>query len=346
MNAPVTEPKAEEVAAALQDFLHRLLPDGAAPQVTGLRRSGTGSSRENWPFDAAWTVDGERLTHRLLMRRDPPAAVVDTGRDREFRLLQRLADTAVPAPEVHWLDDTGEFLLRPTMIVSRYEGAAHRAVLRSTDPLRLGEEGRLALAGRMCEVLAELHHVDIDTTGLRTEFDDPGANPAEFELIRWERELDAQELEPQPALRLAAAWLHDNLPSPPQRTVLVHGDFRPANVLVRDGALHVLLDWELAHLGDPLDDLGWYTAPLYRREHFISGRWEPADFLNRYTELTGIEVDPAALRFWQVLSTFRLAVIALTGVRNFCEGTSDRPAAPADAVIRQVLTAILEAEGT
>lgn len=231
------------------------------------------------------------------------------------------------------------------MIVGRRDGAADRAVLRDIDPLRLGASGRLALARRMGEVLAELHGLDVDVTGLRKELEDPGPYPAEHELDRWERELDAQQLEPQPALRLAAEWLHDHLPPAPPRIVLVHGDFRPANVLVHDGAFDVLLDWELAHLGDPLDDLGWYTAPLYAKEHFIPGAWEQGDFLRRHRELTGVEIDPAALKFWQVLSTFRLAVIALTGVRTFCEDAAERPAAPADAVIRHVLAAVLSAEG-
>lgn len=345
MSAASADPGVAEVAAALRDFLARRLPEDAAPQVLELRRAGTGSSRENWPFDAVWHIEGRPVRHRLLLRRDPPAAVVDTQRAREFRLLQRLADTPVPAPRVHWLDDTGEHLLRPSMIVTRYEGEAHRAVLRSVDPLGLGPERQAALAEQLCETLAELHRIDVDAAGLRAELPDPGPNPAEHELTRWERELAAQELEPQPALRIAADWLRDNLPDPPERIVLVHGDFRPANVLVRDGALGALLDWELAHLGDPLDDLGWYTAPLYAREHFIPGRWETEDFLRRYTELTGIRVDPAALRFWQILSTFRLAVIALAGVRNFCEGGTDRPAAPADPVIRQVMAGILAAEG-
>lgn len=332
---------ADDVTSALQRFLRARLPDGADPEVSGLTRSGTGSSRENWPFDAEWTEHGIRTTHRLLLRRDPPAAVVDTGRDAEFRLLRRLMATTVPVPEVHWLDDTGADLLRPSMIVGRREGVAHRAVLRGTDPLGLGAQGRLGLARRMCDVLGELHLVDVDEAGLRTGIEDPGPHPAAHELERWVRELDAQELEPQPALRLAVSWMRDRVPPPPARTVLVHGDFRPANVLVHGGVFDVLLDWELAHLGDPLDDLGWYTAPLYAREHFVPGMWEQPDFLARYTAATGIAPDPEALHFWQVLSTFRLAVIALTAVRAFCEGATDRPAAPAEPVVGLVLDAVL-----
>jgi aminoglycoside phosphotransferase (APT) family kinase protein len=82
-------------------------------------------------------VDGGRSpgTRHLLMQRDPPVSVVDPGRAMEFHLLERLAGTPLPAPEVHWLDDTGENLFRPTMVVTPYEGATGRAVLRSADPL-------------------------------------------------------------------------------------------------------------------------------------------------------------------------------------------------------------------
>jgi aminoglycoside phosphotransferase (APT) family kinase protein len=101
--------------------------------------------------------------------------------------------------------------------------------------------------------------------------------------------------------------------------------------------VEVLLDWELAHLGDPVDDLGWYACSIYSLEHFLDDRWTLADFLARYAAVTGHSVDPERLRFWQVMSTFRLAVIALTAIRNFCDGTTDRPAPPADRVVLQAL---------
>lgn len=332
------------LSEALQDFLRRQLGPDSDPVVSGLERSGTGSSRENWPFDATWTQDGIRAAFRLLMRRDPLTAVVDTARSMEFALLQALEATDVPAPRVRWLDDTGEALARPTMIGDRYDGSAHRGVLRDRNPLKLTPEQRLGVAQDMCDVLARLHRVDIEALGLDGELEVPAPSPAVHELTRWVAELDAAELEPQPGLRLCAGWLRDHLPPAPERIVLVHGDFRPANVLIADGRLSVLLDWELAHLGDPLDDLGWYTTPLYRAEHFIPGQWESADFIAHYQQATGIDVDPDALVFWQIMATFRLAVIALTGIRNFCDRDSDRPAGPADAVVAKVVDQILAAE--
>jgi aminoglycoside phosphotransferase (APT) family kinase protein len=246
---------------------------------------------------------------------------------------------------VCWLDDSGDELTRPSMVVKRYFGQAHRAVLRRTDPLDLGIERQVGLAREICETLASLHNIDAEAAGMHGVLAHPGPNPAAHELAHWRAELQRCRLEPQPALEAAAEWLLDSLPAPADRIVVVHGDFRPANVLIRDGGVEVLLDWELAHLGDPLDDLGWYTAPLYRKEHFITGSWEQSDFLQLYTERTGIDVDPDALRFWQVMSTFRLAVMALAGIKNFCGEGSDRPAAPARAVIRWVMEGVIEAQG-
>ena len=336
------ESEAATLASALTSFLATKL-SAADPEITALHRSGAGSSRENWPFDATWTDDLGRRNHKLLLRRDPPSAVVNTARSVEFELLQRLPNTEIPAVEVLWLDD-GTRLLRPSMIVRRYSGRADRAVFRRQDPLGLGTSNQYALAASLCDTLSLVHGLDVDACGIAPLFEDPGTSPARYELDRWLAELDRVALAPQPELLLAAGWLADHLPAPPSRIVLVHGDFQPANILIGDGGtVSAVLDWELAHLGDPLDDLGWYTAPLYRTEHFNS-RWRPNDIVDRYARSSGRAVDPAELTFWQVLSTFRLAVMALAGVRNFCDGTTDRPAAPPTQPLRRLLRDILDAE--
>ena len=116
----------------------------------------------------------------------------------------------------------------------------------------------------------------------------------------------------------------------------MHGDFRPANVLVDDGEISVLLDWELAHIGDAADDLGWYTCSTYRVEHFPEG-WSVEDFLARYVEEEGTAPEPERLRFWQVLSVFRLAIIALRSARNIEQGLAAGLPPPVDRVIGQLL---------
>lgn len=330
------------VQQRLRSFLAAHNPGADHVTVEGLQRSGTGSSRENWPFDASWSEAGSPVYRQLLLRRDPPSAVVDTGRSTEFALLKALEPTPVPAPVVHWLDDDGSELLRPSMVVDRHPGTAHRAVLRDKNPLGLSEQTRARLAESLCDLLTQVHQVDVTETGIDDILPTPVPDPATAEVDRWERLLDEAELEPQPVLRWALRWLRDHAPASPERLVVVHGDFRPANILVHDGQTSVLLDWELAHLGDPLDDLGWYCSPVYTREHFIAGTWEQDDFLRRYTEVTGTAVDEEALLFWQVMSLFRLAVIALQGIRIFCAGETDRPAAPPSALLRLIADIVSE----
>ena len=320
----------------LTETLVELLAGMGVRSVTEPRRLGGGSSQENWAFDAEVdTPDGPAM-RPLLMRREPESGVVDTARDVEYALLRVLGTTGLPVAGVHALDD-GTRLGRGAMIVDRLSGRAHRGVLRDKDPLGLGEDARLALARSLPELLGEVHALDVAELGLIGALPDPTADPAADELQRWVGELDAVELEPHPALRAAVTWLRQHQPPPPSRVCLVHGDFRPANILVDGARVAALLDWELAHLGDSHDDLGWYTCSIYRREHFIPGRWEQRDFLQRWAEVTGTEVDDDRLHFWQVMSTFRLAVIALTGIKGFVEGATDRPAAPADGVIAATL---------
>jgi aminoglycoside phosphotransferase (APT) family kinase protein len=315
--------------------------NGGTAEVSRPHRVGGGSSRENWPFDAVWEDGGGQHTHALLLRRDPEDSVVSSDRNVEFNLLRVLETTPVPTPKALWIDGTGEHFDRPSMILERCPGSAVRSVLRDKDPLALGLPGRLGLAQELCQLLATVHRVDVDGTGLSRIVQPPLGNPAEDELRSWLAELDRQETAPEPQLRMVSTWLGDNLPEPPKRHALVHGDFRPANVLLHQGRIEALLDWELARLGDPLDDLGWYTTPLYRSEHFIPGVWEPADFLALYEQLTGCAVDRAALKFWQVMAMFRLAVIALTSVRSQLDGTSDRPTAPITGLAARALAAAI-----
>ncbi|CAA0129966.1 Uncharacterised protein [Mycolicibacterium vanbaalenii] len=318
--------------SALQDTLAEF----GVREITEPQRLGGGSSQENWAFDAEMATDAGTVWRPLLMRRVPQGGVVDTDRDVEFELLRALSVTDLPVAHVYVSDD-GSRLTRPAMIVDRLPGRAHRGVLRESDPLELGTAGRLTLARTLPVLLAGVHSVDVTGLAIDRVLPDPSHDPAREELRRWVAELDAVELGPHPALRTTISWLSRHLPPPPDRVCLVHGDFRPANILIDEGRISALLDWELAHLGDTHDDLGWYTCSLYRREHFLSGQWDVGEFLRVWSAATGETVDPRRLHFWQVMSVFRLAVIALTGVKAFCEGATDRPAAPATRVIAAAL---------
>ncbi len=318
----------------MSEMLERFFGDripGSHPTIRNLRRVSSGRSRENWTFDLAWQQDGEDRSEPLILRRDPAGGLVDTNRETEFAVLRCLQKTAVPAPVGRWIDPEGAWFGSPSLIMRREPGDCDYYLLNSELPL----ETRWRLAERICDLLTVVHQVDLEDAGLRKVLEVP-ADPAEQQLRYWEAVFRSDQREPYPEIELALAWLRENLP-PPLGPVLVHGDFKPGNVLVRDGELTALLDWELAHIGDPGEDLGWVTQPLRKREHFIEGHWGEEQVLERYRKGTGIEISADRLRWWNQFATLRTAVMQVSGLRSYLEGRSTQFYRPTARVLRTLI---------
>jgi aminoglycoside phosphotransferase (APT) family kinase protein len=286
------------------------------PVVIGdLTRTSAGFSRENWVFDATWA--GQR--HQLIARRDPPGSVLNTDRKVEAAVLTALAGTEIRAPTLRWADLDGSRLGRPTLVMDLAPGLCDGFVLNRDRPL----DERTDLAAHIYDQLAAIHLVDWRRLDIAGALSDPGPAAALSAIDHWEAELERVQLEPEPELAFVMHWLRSRAPAN-EVTTLVHGDFKPGNVLLRDGQVTAVLDWETVHLGDPHEDLGWVTNPLRQGEHRIAGAWEPQDLLDHWAKRTGLGVDPEAVHWWQVLANVKLSVIVLTGVRAFVEGRLDR----------------------
>jgi aminoglycoside phosphotransferase (APT) family kinase protein len=286
------------------------------PVVIGdLNRTSAGFSRENWVFDATWA--GQR--HQLIARRDPPGSVLNTDRKVEAAVLMALAGTDIRVPTLRWADLDGSHLGRPTLVMDLAPGICDGFVLNRDRPL----DERTELAARIYDQLAAIHGVDWRRLGIASSLPDPGRAAARSAVDHWEAELRRVQLEPEPELALVLHWLRGTAPVN-EVTTLVHGDFKPGNVLLQGGDVTAVLDWETVHLGDPHEDLGWVTNPLRQGEHRIPGAWEPEDLLDRWAKRTGFAVDPEAVRWWQVLANVKLSVIVLTGSRSFVDGRLDR----------------------
>ena len=271
----------------------------------------------------------------LIVRRDPLGGLLETDRAVEFAVLRSLEPTAVPAPRARWLDVTGASLGRPSLVMRREPGVCDYFVVNGDRPLA----ERIALAGQFCDLLAEIHRVDWRGLGMGTFLDDPGPCAAFAELDRWEATLRRDQLEPYPELELALGWLRSSAPRA-TTTVLVHGDFKPGNVLLEGRRIVALLDWELAHLGDPMEDLGWVTQPLRTREHLIPGAWERRQLFDRYAAATGAPVDEASVAWWNVFACYKTAVMQVSGLRSFTEGRCDEPYRPTAPVLGALLDAV------
>lgn len=325
----------DEVRERVQAFLVAQLGRGAPARIEGLSRVSAGRSRENWVFDAVWQEAGREVREPLIVRRDPPGGLLETDRAVEFEVLRALEPSRVPAPRPRWLDATGTSLGRPSLIMRREPGACDYFVINGDRPLGV----RVQLAERFCDLLAEIHLVDWRSLAMGTFLGDPGPWASVAELDRWEAVLRRDQLAAYPELDLATEWLRASAPRS-TKTVLVHGDFKPGNALLEGEQITALLDWELAHLGDPMEDLGWVTQPLRTKEHLIPGAWERPQMFERYARATGIDVDEASVEWWNVFACYKTAVMQVTGWRAFVEGRSDKPYQPTAGVLRTLLDSI------
>jgi aminoglycoside phosphotransferase (APT) family kinase protein len=272
---------------------------GGQVTIDGLRRLTGGASRETWSFDAT-TADGE--VHALVLRRDPGGNVGSADRSTEYRLLQAADAAGVPVPTVRFLLETDDDL-GDGFVMARIEGETiPRRILRD-------EEYAGARAGmtKACgTIAAQIHSVDLASLPRLARQD------AAEQIEQYRTILDTLG-EPHPAFELGLRWLEDQRPEPASAEPrLVHGDFRNGNFIVGPEGIRAVLDWELAHLGDPVEDLGWLCVKSWRFGQVaqtVGGFGSTAELLDAYAAASGVDVSPEHLRYWETFGTLKWGVI-------------------------------------
>jgi aminoglycoside phosphotransferase (APT) family kinase protein len=290
------------LAAPLAAVLGPVLGEGT--EVEELRRVPGGSSRETWSFTAV-VPDGER--RRLVLRRDPPGAP-SAGLALESRLLAAAAAGGVPVPRVV-ADGGADSEVGSGFVVTEFVDGETlpRRILRLVDEHGLAP----ALTAQCGRALAAVHAIaPAAVPGL------PGGDP--LEQLRGL--LDALR-QPHPAFELGLKWLAARRPPRSAETV-VHGDFRNGNLIVGPDGLRAVLDWELAHRGDPLEDLGWLCAKAWRFGGAapVGGFGTVDDLVAAYEDAAATTVDRAALAWWEVLATLRWGVICVVQAMTHVSG--------------------------
>lgn len=116
-----------------------------------------------------------------------------------------------------------------------------------------------------------------------------------------------------PTIELGFRWAEDHLPASP-RTAVTHGDFRMGNLICGEECIRAVLDWELAHIGDPMQDLGWLCLKTWRfgGSYPVGGIGSRADLFAAYERSAGVSVDPAHVHFWEVWGCIRWAIMCLS----------------------------------
>ena len=282
-----------------------------------------GASQETYRL-VVKTAGGQQ---RLALRRTPGGEYAEItpqhpGLDVEALLMQSALAVGVPEPEVYYVlqreDDLGDGFLMQWL-----DGEALGArIVRSPE----FETIRPKLAYECGKVLAQIHSIDLDATGLRERLWE--IPPAEFVEQTWERYrlLDT----PQPMIDYVACWLMENLPEQ-YETALVHNDFRNGNFLLSPNGIVAVLDWEVAHVGDPMRDLGWICTNSWRfgSSDPVGGFGQYEDLFKGYEDESGKAVDPDHVKFWEVFGSFWWSVGCLGMAEHYRSGPDQAVERPA-----------------
>ncbi|WP_205752047.1 phosphotransferase family protein [Cryptosporangium phraense] len=302
---PTNSDDTEQLRAALQDlFARHWGPGTVVGELTALTG---GASRSTHRFPV--TADGRE--HTLILRRDTLVPAPDSTLLREAAALSAAHDAGVPTPEVLVAGVGPE--RHPYLIMRHVPGEAiPRRLLR--DPEYAGIRPRLA---RELGALAARIHAVPDPPSLLTR-------PHPLELLR---DISDTYDDPRPTAELGFTWLHTHRP-PDAPDTLVHGDLRTGNVLIGPDGIRAALDWELAHVGDPVEDLGWLCVKAWRfgSPHPAGGFGSRRDLLDGYRTVAGWTPTPDQLHWWEVYGTLRWvllcrqqATVHLRGLRDSLE---------------------------
>ncbi len=279
-----------------------------ATGVTGAAKLSGGASQDTWSFDILHP-DG---VFGAILRRAPPghgaAPSRAAGLNAEAVLMQLAHEAGLPSPRVlHVLQPQDG--LGTGFIMQRVEGETiARKILRdekfaSARPHLARQLGKVA-AGIHGLPLAKLPKLRRMTSAKEiTELD------RDYRGFDW----------PRPVFELALRWLRDRDPGPSPEVTLVHGDFRHGNLIIGPDGLRAVLDWELAHTGDPMEDLGWICVNSWRFGEIDKpvGGFGTRDELFAGYEAAGRRVDPERVKFWEVMGTLRWGVMCCGMMQRF-----------------------------
>lgn len=308
----------------LAAYIATRMPDTSDVTVSNLERISGGASRETYRFTLSWSDVARPCQRKLILRRDPPASLIDTERRVEFEAYRAFRNTSVPVPDMLWLEEGLGALDHPFFIAEEISGfqAGPAALFATASDAVLHH-----IAERKWTILGDI--AKADPVPLTPFVPTPALDQCwRRELDHWEALIDRDADQPLPITRAALRWLRAHPPPPAQRLSIVHGDYRTGNFLYdAQGDIHGVLDWEMAHLGDPLEDLGWSLQPVWTfgRQGLSGGLCPPSQAVAIWEHASGLIADPAALHWWTLFNCIKGQGIWVGSAAAFNSGGNRAP---------------------
>lgn len=313
-----------DLASRLAAYAALRMPAARDVRALDLDRIHGGASRETYRFRLAWRDGARDVERRLILRRDPPGSLIDTDRAVEFAAYRSFHGSAVPVPEVLWLEEDTRHLDYPFFVMEELSGL-------DASPTNIAglAQHHAKLAQQKWSILGAIARAEPDKIGLVGVMKPVApADACRRELDYWTNVIDTDELAPQPIIRAAIRWLRRSPPPPPARLHVVHGDYRTGNFLYdKHGNVRGILDWEMAHLGDPLEDLAWSINRVWcwARDGRVGGLTSKETAIRIWEEASGLRADPEALRWWELFSSVKGQAIWISSGREYQDGANKDP---------------------
>lgn len=294
-----------------ENSLHTLFTRvfGESATLETFRRLSGGASQETWALSGS----GEEA----ILRRAPGGTSMARssaaiGLSAEAKLISAAQDVGVPVPRVlHVLDE--EDLVGDGFLMSWVKGETiARPILRNEE----FATARDVLAGQCGAALADIHAIPLESAPPELQTSGGLAQIAQYEQIY--RGFDA----PRPVFELALQWLRANAPAP-RPSVLVHGDFRLGNLMIDESGLVAVLDWELAHIGDPREDIAWLCVNSWRfgqSQNRVGGFGQLGDLLETYNAKSGADITSKEIDWWETLGSLKWGIMCMIMYEAFRSG--------------------------
>jgi aminoglycoside phosphotransferase (APT) family kinase protein len=330
-------PNERELQGQIEHFLAAQC--GHVVQVQGLRRFPVGFSWLTYGLSAVG-LDGPGSSRELILRLGSDAGLfAPYSAVPQVLAMQSYQNTGVPVPRAYWHSDDSAVLGAPFMFCEKVAGGAVVPWVAPTAP-PLDEAYRRGLGAQFIDALAAIHRLPWQETPIAAlatfELESPAGggaasgaqavitvqNAALQSVAHWEAQIARWAMRPYPLAEWGLRWLKAHAPVAPHVAV-VHGDYRTGNFLEQGGRITAILDWELVHLGDPHEDLGWASLPMYMGgSPHLCRLAEPGWFYERYAQQAGYAVSMASVHYYQVFSFLKLAATHMAAARCFEEGRS------------------------
>ena len=299
----------ESFNQALQAMTVRIVP--GASGIANLRRLSAGATLQTWSFDA---VSGGSILHPLILRRSPGGlrSTESLSLEVEAELIRALAGSGAPvATVVHTLvpqDGLGDGFL-----MTRIEGKTiPRKILRDEEFAAI----RPHLATQFGAILGAISKVDT------ARLPPLPFKQADVIMTRLSNRYETLGVA-RPVFEVAFRWLRQNAPAELAQYRLVHGDFRNGNMIFGSDGVRAVLDWEVAHIGDPAEDLAWICAPPWRfgeLDRPVGGLGSRQQLFEAFEAATGESIDPARVHYWEVMGSLRWGVSCASMLDWFASG--------------------------